>query len=183
MSETAAEKRWYVMRDLRRRTANVLAYQELQAEGLEVFTPLTEMLMAIHGQRRRRTVPVIQDLLFVHETKERLDSYVALMPNLQYRYVRGRSINDPLTVRDADMQQFMRAVSATDDTRYYLPGELTEAMYGRQVRIIGGPLDNCTGKLLSVKGMRTRRLIVEIPGLISASVAVNPDYIQFLPKE
>ncbi|MDE7151556.1 MAG: transcriptional regulator, partial [Candidatus Amulumruptor sp.] len=68
----------------------------------------------------------------------------------------------------------------TETPVYYKPGEITEAMYGRQVRIIGGLLNNYSGRLLSVKGMRTRRLIVEIPALITAAVEVEPEFIQFV---
>ena len=65
------------MRDLKRRNSNSLAINYLKEAGLEVFTPMTQMIMTIGGRRQRREVPVIQDLLFVHETKEFLDPFVA----------------------------------------------------------------------------------------------------------
>ena len=65
----APAKQWFVMRDLKRRNANNLAIHDLTKAGLEVFTPMTQMVMNIGGKRQRRDVPVIQDLLFVHETK------------------------------------------------------------------------------------------------------------------
>ena len=168
------------MRDLSRRNANVMAHDTLRGEGLEVFTPLTELLITIRGRRQRRLVPVIQDLLFVHESKRRLDPFVARCPNLQYRYCLGKTADEPATVREADMQRFIRAVASTDAPRYFMPGELTDAMRGRRVRIIGGQLDGFEGHLLSVRGLRTRRLIVEIPGLISSAVEVQPEFIQFI---
>lgn len=175
---TAFEKRWYVMRDLKRRNANVLAIHNLTKEGLEVFTPMKQMLMTIGGKRQRREVPVIQDLLFVHATKATLDPMVAKYPNLQYRYQRGKSINEPTVVRDEDMTKFIRAVRSSANPVYYEPGELTQSMYGKKIRIVGGPLDSLEGCLLSVKGLRKRCLIVEIPDFISASVEVNPEFIQ-----
>ena len=63
---------------------------------------------------------------------------------------------------------------------YYKPIEITDAMYGKKVRIVGGTLDGYEGRLLSVKGMRKRRLIVELPGFISVAVEVEPEYIQLL---
>ena len=77
------------MRDLKRRNANSLAVHELAKAGLEVFTPMTQMIMTIGGRRQRRDVPVIQDLLFVHETKAALDQHVERNPTLQYRYQFG----------------------------------------------------------------------------------------------
>lgn len=177
---TASEKRWYVMRDLKRRNANVLAIHNLTKEGLEVFTPMKQMLMTIGSKRQRREVPVIQDLLFVHETKATLDPMVAKYPNLQYRYQLGKSINEPMVVRDEVMARFMQAVNLSENPVYYKPGELTQSMYGKKIRIVGGPLDSLEGCLLSVKGLRKRCLIVEIPDFIAASVEVNPEFIQLI---
>lgn len=168
------------MRDLKRRNSNALAVHTLADAGLEVFTPMTQLIMTIGGRRQRREVPVIQDLLFVHEAKDTLDPFVAKYPTLQYRYLVGKTKDQPMTVRDGDMDRFIRAVSGTDTPNYYKPGELIEALYGRMVRIVGGMLDGYEGRLLSVKGMRKRRLIVELPGLITAAVEVDPDYIQLL---
>ena len=177
---TVSEKQWFAMRDLKRRNANVLAIHNLAREGLEVFTPMKQMLITIGGKRQRREVPVIQDLLFVYETKAALDPLVAKYPNLQYRYQLGKSINEPTVVRDEDMTRFIRAVSVSENPVYYKPGELTQSMYGKKIRIVGGPFDNIEGRLLSVKGLRKRCLIVEIPDFIAAAVEVNPEFIQFV---
>lgn len=78
------------------------------------------------------------------------------------------------------MEKFIFAISNTDSLIYYKPGELTEKMYGKRVRIVGGMLDQYEGRLLSVKGMRKRRLIVELPTLVTAAVEVEPDFIQII---
>lgn len=85
-----------------------------------------------------------------------------------------------MTVREADMERFIRAVNASDDLTYYLPGELTPAMYGRSIRIVGGSLDGYEGKLLTVRGSRVKRLLVELQGFFSVGVKVEPEYIQLL---
>lgn len=175
-----SEKHWFVMRDLKRRNSNTLAIHDLGDAGLEVFTPMTRMIMTIGRRRQRREVPVIQDLLFVHEAKDTLDPFVNRYPTLQYRYLAGKTKDEPMTVRNGDMDRFIRAVTTAEVPMYYRPGELTEAMYGSKVRIVGGMLDGYEGRLLSVKGMRKRRLIVELPGLITAAVEVEPDFIQIL---
>ncbi|MDE6095209.1 MAG: UpxY family transcription antiterminator [Muribaculaceae bacterium] len=176
----SSEKQWFVMRDLKRRNSNSLAVHELSKAGLEVFTPMTQMVMKIGGRLQRRDVPVIQDLLFIHDTKETLDPIVRLTPTLQYRYQLGKTKDEPLTVRDEEMERFIFAVSNTDTPVYYKPGELTKTMYGKPVHIHGGRLNGYEGRLLSMKGMRKRRLIVEIPGLLAASVEVAPEFIHFV---
>lgn len=175
-----SEKQWFVMRDLKRRNANNLAIHDLANAGVEVFTPMTQMIMTIGGRRQRRDVPVIQDLLFVHETKERLDQLVQKRPTLQFRYVLGKSKDEPMTVRNEEMEKFIFAVSKDKSTLYYKPGELTNAMYGKNIRIIGGVFNGYEGQLLSIKGMRKRRLIIELKGLITVAVEVEPEFIQIL---
>ena len=91
-----------------------------------MFTPMTQMVMTIGGRRQRRDVPVIQDLLFVHESKPVLDPLVDKYPTLQYRYHLGKTKNEPMTVRDNDMERFIHAVSNVDTPMFYKPGELTE---------------------------------------------------------
>ena len=47
------------------------------------------------------------------------------------------------------MTRFIRAVSSSENPKYFLPGEVTEAMCGRAVRIICGPLNGYEGNLLT----------------------------------
>ena len=175
-----SEKQWFVMRDLKRRTSNTLAIQELAKAGLEVFTPMTQMVMKIGGKLQRRDVPVIHDLLFVHEAKDVLDPIVEKLPTLQYRYQRGKTKDEPTTVRNNDMERFIHAINNTKTPIFYKPGELTENMYGKSVHIVGGVLNGYEGRLLSVKGIRTRRLIIEISEIMAAAVEVEPEFINFV---
>ena len=78
------------------------------------------------------------------------------------------------------MARFIHAVSGTKTCRYFLPNELTRAMYGRKIRIIGGYLDGYEGHLLSLRGSRTKRLLVELPSWLVAAVEVQPEYVQLL---
>ena len=175
-----SEKQWFVMRDLKRRNANNLAIHDLAKAGMEVFTPMTQTIMKIGGRMQRRNVPVIQDLLFVHETKNNLDAFVTKYPTLQYRYQLGKTINDPMTVPSLEMEQFILAVNNAGTPIFYRPGELTQSMYGKAVRIVGGTLNNFQGRLLSIKGKRKKHLIIELQNLIAAAVEVNPDFIQLI---
>ena len=79
---------WFVMRDLKRTNAKLPAYQMLGEMGMEVFTPMVWKIVSQHGKRVRMEVPFMQDLLFVHESRERLDPVVELTNTLQYRFLR-----------------------------------------------------------------------------------------------
>lgn len=173
-------KQWYVMRDLKRSNALLPAYKQLGENQIEVFTPMRWCLKVSQGIKVRKEVPFMQDLLFVHETRHILDPIVEKIPTLQYRYTRGSSYRDPMTVPDADMERFILAVRSTDTPRYYTPDELTPAMYGRKIRIIGGPLNGYEGNLQTTKGSRVKRLLVNLPALLTVSVEVKPEYIELL---
>ena len=171
--------RWYVMRDLKRTNAKVPAYKLLKGMKMEVFVPMKWHLVTRKGMRIREEVPFIQDLLFVHETQNNLDAVVEKIPTLQYRWLRG-TWREPMTVADTDMERFIRAVDATESPRYYLPEEIAPVMYGRKIRIEGGPLNGYEGRLLTTRGSKVKRLLVELEGFLSVGVEVDPEYIQLI---
>lgn len=173
-------EQWFVLRDLKRAGALRPAYLSLREEGLEVFTPMRWRVRHKGARGERVEVPVVQDLLFVHTSRLRLDPVIALVPTLQYRYLRGAGYRQPMTVRLAEMERFIRAVQGAQEVRYYLPGELTPDMVGRMVRLSGGPMDGCEGHLLALRGSRKKRLLVELPSLLSAAVEVNPEFVQLI---
>ena len=178
--ETAhGEKQWYVMRDLKRANAKRPAYLQLQDEGFEVFTPMKWRLSVSGGRNVRQEVPFIPDLLFVHASREVLDPAVERTSTLQYRFVRG-GFREPMTVRDADMERFIYAVRAAESPVFYVPDELTPQMCGKKVRMVGGNLDGYEGRLLAVRGSRVKRILIELPNLLSVSVEVQPEYIQLI---
>lgn len=171
--------RWWAMRDLKRSNARKPAYKLLEEKKVEFFVPMRWQLVTRRGKRVREQVPFMQDLLFVHETRFNLDPLVEKVPTLQYRWLRD-TYREPMTVPDTDMERFMLAVNVSDSPKYYLPEEITPAMYGCRIRIVGGTLDGYEGSLLTIRGSKVRRLLVELPGFLSVGVEVSPEYIQFL---
>ena len=179
MYNAETEIHWYVMRDLKRPNALLPAYKMLAEMGFEVFTPMKWKLTVRGGRRVRKEIPYMQDLLFVHSSRQDLDPVVLRTPTLQYRFVRnGYCV--PMVVRNADMERFIHAVNNSESVRYYKPEEITSSMHGRQIRIVGGALDGYEGTLVTVRGSKVKRLLVELPNLLTVGVEVKPDYIQFV---
>ena len=171
---------WYAMRDLKRSNARLPAYRQLSEQRLEVFTPMSWKLCISRGRKERRLFPLMPDLLFVNSSRSVIDPIVSRTPTLQYRYASGGDYCEPIVVPDDDMSRFIRAVSASSNPKFYRPEELTAALCGRPVRIIGGPLDGYEGRLQTIRGSKTRRLMVEIPGILVAAVEVAPEFVEFL---
>lgn len=170
---------WFVMRDLTRPNAKLPAYKLLDGLNIRTFTPMVWKLMLNHGKRERRQMPFIHDLLFVYASRAELDSVVETTPMLQYRYLRG-GYKVPMTVRAADMQRFIHAVGFSSAPQYYRPDEVTPSMRNRRIRIIGGNLDGYEGSLITTRGSKVKRLLVEIPMLLAATVEVETEFIQLL---
>lgn len=172
---------WYAMRDLKRANAKLPAYVLLRNAGVNVFTPMTWRITVKGDKRVRCEVPAIHDLLFAHESRNVLDPIVESVPTLQYRYRKGGNYREPMTVPEKDMERFIRAVESSDKPpRYYLPDEIRPEMCRHRIRIVGGTLDGYEGRLLSVRGSKTKRLLVELPEFFAVGVEVTPDMIEFI---
>lgn len=172
---------WYAMRDLSRRHAKDPAYKLLAEMGFEVFTPMTRRLVIEKGQRKSKEEPFMQDLLFVHDSRERLDTIVRKIEKLQFRYIRG-GYCEPMVVPDADMKRFIYAVQSSRLPKYFRPEEITQDMCGQYVRIVGSTLDGYEGRLIRIKGSKYKRLLVALPNFMTAAVEVMPEYIEVLEQ-
>lgn len=173
-------KRWYAMRDLKRSNALLPAYKQLSEMGIQVFTPMVSRLFVRNGKRIRREVPFIQDLLFVNDFRQNLDPIVAKIPTLQYRFKKGGKFCEPIVVRDEDMSKFISAVQSSDNPKFYSFDEISTLKCGCNIRMIGGVLDGCEGKLKIVRGSKTKSLIIVLPSLLAVSVEINDEFIELL---
>ena len=173
--------RWYVMRDLKRSNSKMPAYKVLQEHNYEVFTPMQWKIKVISGVKVREYVPFMSDLTFVHASKQMLDPILSILPTLQYRYLRGGKYKEGMFVKDLEMNLFINAVkSFSNKIEYFMPAEIDIKNIGKKVKIVGGPLDGYEGNLLKIIGVRKKRLLIEIPNLLTAAVEVDPEFIQIM---
>lgn len=169
------------MRDLKRVNALRPAHIELTEAGFEVFTPKAWKIIQRGKKKSRELQPIVHDLLFVRSLRETLDPVVERTPTLQYRFLKGGRYCEPMTVREAEMKRFIAAVEGSDEPRFYLSGELTPDMIGRRIRILqAGPLNGFEGNLLALRGSRKKRVLVDLPGILSAAVEIQPEFIEFI---
>ncbi len=174
------EKHWYAMRDLKRANALLPAYKQLMEAGMEVFTPMTTRFVIRDGKRRRVESPVMRDLLFVNESRQNLDPIVAKTPTLQYRFKRGGKQGEPIVIPMEDMTRFICAVQAGSNPKFYSAEEITPLLCGRKIRITGGVLDGYKGILQTVRGSKTKHLIITLPSLLAVSVEINDEFVEVL---
>ena len=79
------------------------------------------------------------------------------------------------------MERFMKAVMQADIVEYYSYDEVSPQLYGKQIRIIGGRLNGFEGRLMSKRGSKFKRLLIDLKECnLSAAFYVETEYIQLL---
>ena len=111
---------WYVLRDLSRPNAKRSAFEKLTERGVRCFTPMVKKPIERRGKHGWKDVPYMRDLLFAHSTRDVLDPFMRPGLKLQYRYIYG-GFMEPMTVREAEMERFILAVTSSVSSKYYRP--------------------------------------------------------------
>lgn len=162
------------------------AEEKLRNAGLEYFIPKRYAVRLRHGKKCRELVPVIPSLLFVRsdagggETLKRLKKEC---PFLQYAMSREDGRTKFMIVPDKQMDDFMRvANSFSEDITYYHPDEIALEK-GQRIKVHGGMFDGIEGVLVKVKGVRSKKVVVLIEGIMAVSTAtIEPDLIEVIPS-
>ena len=166
---------WFPMRVTYSRELKVKA--ELDRLGIENFLPMMYKMVDVDTENpHRELVPAINNLIFVHSSKELISSLKSTNTVLQpLRYIMDRTAQQAhtiMTVPDAQMQNFMCVASKTDDSVMFLNGETVVGKVGKRVLITGGIFEGVTGVIRRVK--RCKRVVVELEGLASVAIAFVP---------
>lgn len=169
---------WFPMRVTYSRELKVKA--ELDRLAIENFLPMTYKLLDADTENPHRDlVPAINNLIFIHSSKDRISSLKSTNAVLQpLRYMMDRTAQQShtiMTVPDAQMQNFMRVASKTDDSVMFLNDETVVGKVGKHVLITGGVFDGVTGVIRRVK--RCKRVVVELEGIATVAIAFVPSVL------
>ena len=150
---------------------------ELDRLGIENFLPMTYKLVDADTENpHRELVPAINNLIFIRSSKDRISTLKSTNTVLQpLRYMMDRTAQQAhtiMTVPDAQMQNFIRVASKTDDSVMFLNNETVVGKEGKRVLITGGVFDGVTGVIRRVK--RCKRVVVELEGIASVAIAFVP---------
>jgi transcription antitermination factor NusG len=171
-------KIWFPMRVTYQREMKVKA--ELDRLEIENFIPMTYRFTESRKQGdtelRRELVPAINNLIFVHSTKERISELKVSNELLEpLRYMIDQTAGEAhtiMTVPDKQMENFMRVASVTDDSVMFLDETTIVGKEGKHVEIMGGPFEGVTGVIRRVK--RCKRVVVELEGIACVAIAFVP---------
>ena len=177
--EPMDDRMWHVMRATYRR--ELLAKQMLDEKGYECFVPLRYVIKQLRTRKVRQLVPAVSSLIFVRATKDELLEFKRKVDFLQFYTMLVEGRNRLVTVRDNDMEQFMKVASTYDDDLIYLHPDEVALDAGTPVRIHGGAFDGMVGNFVKIKGKRNKRVVIAIQNVIAVAMAyLSPDYIEVL---
>lgn len=158
------------------------AQRLLESNGVPNFLPLQyRIITSPAGKKTRRLVPVVSNLLFAYAPRTLLQDIKSGAPFLQYHTRQENGRNVPIVVPQEQMQQFMAVCNTHNDRLIYMQPDEINLDRGTRVRVIGGPFDGVEGIFVKVKGARSKRVVVLIPGVTAVATAeIEPQYIEVL---
>lgn len=152
----------------------------LDGAGLRHYYPKTTQV--VHDKRGSHVEekPIIPPYVFIYATYSEIREFKLRKDSISFIPVLGSVNHTTMKVSDKEMTDFIRIVEQREDkTRIYNAGEI-ELVRGQRIRIIGGNLDGVEGTLLKIKGIRDKRLVVSIPGIMYATTPVDKTFVQLL---
>lgn len=169
---------WFVLGSLKR-NQELKIRDELRCDNLECFVPLRYEVKTIKGHRERTMVPALSGLMFIKGTLEDLKEALKFRKHgLFLRKSTFTNKEEYLTISDHDMQNFIAVTEkAGEKITYYSPDEI-QLRPGDKIRVSGGLYDGREGIIMRVKGKRKKQLVVSIPGILIASVELEPELVQ-----
>lgn len=170
---------WYALRITYSRELALKAY--LDQHNIENFIPMRYEYVVRNGQRIRKLVPAVHNLVFIRSTRKIIDEIKEEnVISLPIRYIMNRETRRPIIIPDIQMQHFIAVAGTYDQQVIYLPSTEYAMQKGDRVRITGGVFEGVEGVFVRVKG--DRRVVVSIQGVMAIATAfVHPSLIERIP--
>lgn len=165
---------WFAMRVTYRR--EVKAQEELKVRGIDSFVPLRYVVRSSGKEHKKVLMPIVGSLIFVHARQNVIQEAKRSMPYLQYMTNRA---HDKIVVPDVQMEHFMAACGTYNESFLFFDPSEINITKGTRVRVVGGDFEGYEGVFVKVKGVRERRVVIAIQGVIAVAMAtIHPDLIQ-----
>lgn len=171
---------WFAMSAPYRR--ELKAKQFLEERNIECFVPMRYTITEEGcGIKKRKLVPAIHNLIFVHTSKNRIKTLKQGVDFLQYRTKPLDGKNIPITVPDRQMNMFISVTKEFNENIIYLQPNEIDLKKGTKVRIHGGAFDGAEGLFMRVQGKRNKRVVILIEGVAAFTTAeITPDLIEII---
>lgn len=139
------ERKWYVayVRMHHERKASL----KLEAMGIECFVPLREEIHQWSQRKKKVSVVLTPQMIFIHATEEERMRALTLSSISRYLVLRGE--HQPAVVPNSQMERFMFMVNYSEECVYSMENPLTP---GQKIKVIKGPLTGLEGEFIEMEG-------------------------------
>lgn len=171
-----SDMQWFPVRVTYSRELVLKTY--LDEKQIENFIPMHYEYVVKHGQRVRKLVPAIHNLVFIHATRECVDEVKQkLSDTVPVRYIMNPETRRPIVVPDKQMHSFLLVAGNYDKAIVYLMPEELHLLKGAKVRITGGVFEGAIGEFVRIR--HDRRVVVNVEGVMAVATAfVHPSLVE-----
>lgn len=173
-----ADYKWYPMRVTYGRELKVKA--SLDSLGIDNYVPMTYHVVESQGERHKKLVPAIHNLIFIHSS---LNVITGLKFNnalfCSLRYITRKSIvvkdahSEIITVPANQMGNFIKATKGHEEDVTYLKCENNIAVLGERVRITDGIFFGVEGCVVRIQ--KNKHVVVNISSISSVMLNFVPN--------
>lgn len=173
------EVRWYPMRVTYNQELKVKS--NLDSLNIDNYVPMHFEIINESNKPRRKLVPAIHNLIFIHSTQNIITDLKQRNKNFEpLRYMMRRHIDgksEIMHVPDIQMESFMRVASASDENVMFLECKDFMNKIGKKVEITAGIFKGVRGVIKRIK--KNKHVVVQIEGVAAVAISyVPPCYLK-----
>ena len=130
------------------------------------------------GKRRKRLVPMIHNLIFVHIEEERMKE-IKSTTELPIRYIMDKETKTPIVIPEKQMNDFIAVAQSDNEHVEFISPDAIAIKQGDRVRVTGGAFQGIEGEYIRYKGHS--KVAISIQGVLSVVTAYVPlRYIEII---
>lgn len=168
--ETSEPIEWFAMSATFGRALKAKDF--LESRSVRCFIPMKYEVVSdgMHG-KKRQLIPAINNLLFVNTTRSCIQALKSEVAYLQYLTRTEGTRRVPIVVPERQMEQFITVCNTYNEKLVYLNPDEINLEKGTPVQIIGGAFDGIEGTFVKIEGVRSRRVVLHVPGITAVIIA------------
>ena len=162
-------KFWYALRVTYARELKVKQY--FDEKDIESYVPMRMVERRFFGKRRKRLVPAIHNLIFVHIERSRMKE-IKSTTDMPIRYIMDKESKSPVVIPDRQMHDFMAVAQSGNEHVEFISPDAISIRNGELVRVIDGPFKGVEGEYIRYKGHS--KVAISIRNVLSVLTAYVP---------
>ena len=169
-SSSGASK-WFALRVTYCRELKIQT--RLLERGLKTFVPMMIKREVKNGKTISKKVSAVKNLLFAYASREEIEAYMLSEGDKPItHFMWDKATSQPIVVPSKQMEDFILVCSESADEIIYLSRISDKLRSGAKVKVKSGPFTGVCGIVVRLR--KSRRILVEIPGIMAAASTYVP---------